>query len=242
MKKILVIGESCKDVFVYCDSIRLAPDVPVPILQITETTENPGMASNVLKNIISHVSDCEIETNSGWENISKTRYIHAKSNHSFFRVDSSEKIKRIDLNQINLDYEYIVIADYNKGYLSEDDILKICKSHSRVFLDTKKILGPWAQSAMYIKINDYEYRNSMPYITDNFKDKIIHTKGGDGCEFQGKEFLVENIEVIDTSGAGDSFMAALVVKYSQTEDIIESINFANACASEIVRHRGVGVI
>ena len=31
MKSILVIGESSRDVFVYCDALRLCPDVPVPV-------------------------------------------------------------------------------------------------------------------------------------------------------------------------------------------------------------------
>ena len=34
MSRVLVVGESCKDVFVYCDAMRLAPDVPVPVLRL----------------------------------------------------------------------------------------------------------------------------------------------------------------------------------------------------------------
>ena len=47
MTKILVIGESCLDEFVYCDAERLAPDLPIPILEIKEVRKNPGMAMNV---------------------------------------------------------------------------------------------------------------------------------------------------------------------------------------------------
>jgi bifunctional ADP-heptose synthase (sugar kinase/adenylyltransferase) len=32
MSSILVIGETCRDVFVYCDSNRLCPEAPVPVL------------------------------------------------------------------------------------------------------------------------------------------------------------------------------------------------------------------
>jgi sugar/nucleoside kinase (ribokinase family) len=66
--------------------------------------------------------------------------------------------------------------------------------------------------------------------------------GGDGCEFQGKRYAVNRSEVKDTSGAGDSFMAALCVKFLDTQDIYDSIKFANSCASEVVKHRGVTVI
>ena len=40
MKDILVIGESCRDIFIYCDAPRLCPDIPVPVLNITNQTEN----------------------------------------------------------------------------------------------------------------------------------------------------------------------------------------------------------
>jgi sugar/nucleoside kinase (ribokinase family) len=54
--------------------------------------------------------------------------------------------------------------------------------------------------------------------------------------------VVNKAEVKDTSGAGDSFMAALCIKFLETKDIYESIKFANSCASEVVRHRGVTTI
>ena len=66
--------------------------------------------------------------------------------------------------------------------------------------------------------------------------------GGLGCEFQGKRYSVDKVEVKDTSGAGDSFMAALCVNFLETQNIHESIKFANLCASEVVKHRGVTTI
>ena len=66
--------------------------------------------------------------------------------------------------------------------------------------------------------------------------------GGDGCEYKGKRYPVNKVEVKDVSGAGDSFMAGLVVEYCRTQDIIKSIEFANKRASEVVTHRGVTVL
>lgn len=241
MKDILIIGESCRDVFVYCDSTRLAPDFPVPILKVVNQVENVGMAKNVQRNIQSYM-DCDIFTNSNWQSITKTRYVHENTNHMFVRVDNESDIDRVDIKNIDFDYKLIVISDYNKGFLAESDIEHICKIHPNVFLDTKKVLGSWANHAKYIKINDYEYRNSKPHISELLNNKIIHTVGGNGCLFQGKQYPVNSVDVKDTSGAGDSFMAALVIKYFQTENITESIQFANLCASEVVKHRGVTVI
>lgn len=242
MTRISVIGESCKDIFVYCDAIRLAPDVPVPVLRTIHTEENPGMAANVFRNINSRLIDCSLHTNPGWETITKTRFMHDNSNHMFFRVDSKSDIIRINLEKLDLTSELIVISDYNKGFLTEADIGWICDHHPNVFLDTKKILGDWASNANFIKINDFEYKNSKDMITPTLNKKIIHTVGQSGCNFQGENFPVTKHEIRDTSGAGDSFMAALVLEFLVSQDIIKSIKMANQAASEVVQHRGVGVI
>lgn len=242
MKKILVIGESCRDVFVYCNSNRLCPEAPVPVLNIVDQRENPGMAGNVRRNIESIYGKVEIHTNKDWYEITKTRYVHQETNHMFFRVDTTQEIKRTNVKKIDLNCEVVVISDYNKGFLAEEDIEYICSNHDNVFIDTKKILGDWISKAKYIKINDYEYSNSESFITNEMSSKIIHTMGGLGCEYQGKRYPTKKVEVKDLSGAGDTFMASLVVKYVDTEDIIQSIRYANQCASKVVSQKGVATI
>ncbi|TSD03476.1 MAG: putative carbohydrate kinase [Parcubacteria group bacterium Athens0714_16] len=244
MKKILVIGESCRDIFVYCKAERLAPDLPIPVLNIIEQKENPGMAANVERNIRGIFSNVDLYTNEKWQEVTKTRYIHRDTNHIFIRVDTDHHIPRVKVESILLSkYDIIAISDYNKGFLHEEDMAYIFEHHNNVFIDTKKILGDWAVKAKFIKINNYEYERSKPYISSEVADKIIHTKGEHGSIFKGKIYPVaQKVEVKDTSGAGDSFFAALVVKYAETESIESAIAFANECASQVVRHKGVSVI
>lgn len=243
MKKILVVGESCLDVFVYCRAERLCPDIPVPALRIVKQTENPGMAKNVERNIRSIMDDCSIVTNKNWRTVTKTRYMDLISNHMFIRVDTDHKIKRVNVREVPLDYDILAVSDYNKGFLTEEDIKYLCEHHNNVFVDTKKILGDWATKAKFIKVNNFEYKRSEPYIVGAIANKIICTKGELGCTFIGKSYPVLNkVEVKDTSGAGDSFFAALLVKYAETGNIKKAIIFANKCASEVVQHKGVSVI
>ena len=241
-KKILVIGDSCRDVHIYCSSDRMCPDKPVPILKIIDQNDNPGMAKNVYRNIKTMVNSCDIVTNSNWYNITKSRYIHKSTNHMFMRVDSSEEMKRINLSEISYDYDIVVVSDYDKGFLTESDIATICERHPSVFLDSKKILGPWALKAKFIKINNYEYHRSERFLTSDLDAKIIKTSGESGCYYIGERFPVEQQDVIDVSGAGDSFMAGLVIEYSKSGDVRTAIRFANECASKVVRQKGVSVI
>ena len=51
MIKITIIGETCNDIFIYCNSSRLSPEAPVPVLNPIHTTTNKGMSGNVMSNI-----------------------------------------------------------------------------------------------------------------------------------------------------------------------------------------------
>mgnify|MGYP003645876453 CR=1 FL=1 len=133
----------------------------------------------------------------------------------FIRVDDSPPTPQIDISSIDYNYDIIVISDYDKGFLSTEDINIICKNHSCVFLDTKKPLGSWAEDVAFIKINNKEYNNPLNKISTKLHNKLIRTAGPQGCFYQGKQFPVREVDIKDVSGAGDTFLAGLVVKYLQ---------------------------
>lgn len=62
---------------------------------------------------------------------------------------------------------------------------------------------------------------------------------GKGCKYMDKEFNVDEVEVRDNSGAGDSFISALAIEYCRTNDIETAILYGNACATVAVQHKGV---
>ena len=183
----------------------------------------------------------DIATNKNWTDTTKTRYVDFRTNSIVVRIDIKDKIlKRCNLNEISFDeYSAIVISDYNKGFLTEEDIEEISKRHPVTFLDTKKILGSWCENIKFIKINEFEYERTKHMLNDQLLTKMIITLGPDGAKFNDKIYSVPKVEIKDTSGAGDTFIAALVTKYVETEDIDESIKFANACATKVVQKKGV---
>ncbi len=48
--RILVIGDSCTDIFVYGNATRLCPEAPAPVFEPSRTVTNDGMAGNVRAN------------------------------------------------------------------------------------------------------------------------------------------------------------------------------------------------
>lgn len=244
MSKILVIGDSCLDEFVYCSCERLSPEAPVPVLDVLYKVSNPGMAANVVQNLLALDHEPVLITNSDATTFTKTRYVEHKTNHIFLRIDSQKKVERIkDLYSISLrNYCAVIISDYNKGFLTESDIKYIAQNHPLTFLDSKTRLGDWAKAITFIKINEKEYLASKDYIDNNLYNNTIITLGENGAKFKDNIYPTEKVDVIDLSGAGDSFLAGLVLSYRKTKSIEKAIKFANKCAASVVSQRGVAVI
>jgi len=245
--RILVIGDSCKDIFEYGTCNRLSPEAPVPVFNLVNSTENGGMAINVKNNIASLGCDVDICTNRGWESITKTRLIDLRTNHMFMRLDCNEgKYRKISQNILkSIDYksyDCIVVSDYDKGFLSEKDIKYISKQHPLVFLDTKKIIGDFCNDIFTIKINIHEYQASKQNISADLEEKIIVTLGHKGCRYRGVTYPVPKTEVKDVSGAGDTFLAGLVFEYSKSGSMEKAVIFANECATKVVQKRGVSIV
>ena len=251
---ILVIGDSCTDVFIYGETARLSPEAPVPVLNPLTQISNDGMARNVVNNIESLQSNVYSITNNN--GIRKVRYVDKKSNQLVLRVDEHDYCDRIlkkDLTRIKnnkltvmgntIEVDAIIVSDYCKGFLEEDDIQYICETNTDVFVDTKKKLGDWINSTTFIKINSIEYKQNKNFFKNNsIMNKTIVTKGNEGCLFQDKIYPTEDVQVKDISGAGDTFVAGLVVEYVRTKDIIKAISFAQECTKIVVQKHGVSVV
>jgi bifunctional ADP-heptose synthase (sugar kinase/adenylyltransferase) len=243
--KILVIGESCMDVYQYGKCTRLCPEAPAPVFAPNcKKITNAGMSMNVYNNLLSLGSKAQIVTNLEWEKITKIRFVDSATNYILMRVDSNDDVENIcGLSEINFEeYSAVVISDYNKGYLTEKDINYISDNHPVTFLDTKKILGDWCSSVKFIKINENELERTKHRLDPELLDKLIITLGAKGCQHKDKTYPVPLVEMKDAAGAGDTFVAALAFKYVETEDIIESILFANQSATKVVQKKGVSIV
>lgn len=239
--KVLVIGDSCTDVFVYGYCKRLCPEGPVPIFEPSRTITNMGMSGNVVANLKAMGAE-KVELVTNKEQITKTRYVEEKANHLIIRIDSNDKVsnsfdvKRVPFN----DYDAVIVSDYDKGFLSLADLKMISDSHPLTFIDTKKPLGPEMSGYTFIKINEVEWENCKGQTYEMWSDKLIVTMSERGAMYDGITYPVNNdIEVRDLSGAGDTFMAALVISYLKTNSIEVSIQYANDCATKVVQKRGV---
>jgi bifunctional ADP-heptose synthase (sugar kinase/adenylyltransferase) len=171
--------------------------------------------------------------------ITKTRFVEKKSNHMFIRFDEGENNIDKFLNDIDFSlYDFVIVSDYDKGFLSNDDLINISKSSKLSILDSKRKLSPEIiKNFTFIKLNEKELQNNIEF--QSF-DNIITTLGSVGSMYGGKIYESPNPqETIDVSGAGDTFTSSFILKYHETKDIEQSIIFANKMSSIVVSKRGV---
>lgn len=231
--KILLIGDNCEDIYSYGTVNRISPEAPVPVFLHDFTISKPGMAGNVLENLKTLGLDVKFITGSNTSK--KTRIIDTRSNQHLIRIDNDFKSQPIDIRSIDcFDYNAIVISDYNKGVVDSKLILDIrSKYNGPMFLDTKKNdLSKFHN--IFIKINELEFRN---LVKDT--DSLIVTLGNKGARYNNITYPVSSVEVVDITGAGDTFLSALTFKYCTSGNIIEAIKFANKAAAITVQHFGV---
>ena len=239
--KVLLVGEVCTDEFVYCKADRLSPEAPVPVLNPIKTVSNSGMSGNVYQNLMA--LDPELSITHIYQNnqIIKRRFIEEKSNHMFIRFDEGEDIvKSFDMELINDEYDMVIVSDYNKGFLTDEHLFQLSEISNLSIIDSKRKLNPMiAQKFTFVKVNEQEYKNNQQL---SFLENIIITLGRSGAKYNNLDIpSPDPKETIDVSGAGDTFVASFILKYYRTEDIYNSILFANEVCSEVVGKRGVTV-
>jgi len=247
---ILLIGDYCEDRLVLLKCDHLSPEMAIPVAKVIEEVSSPGMAGNVLNNLRSICPTCNVLFLTQDEEIIKTKYVEKSSNHQFIRIDKEANSKPATISSIlkfiSKDLDAVVISDYNKGYLTESvmqDIFELCfRLGIPTFVDSKKQSANWSSLATWVKINNSEFQKSPEW--EKYCQNLIVTKGEEGSYYYNhltdSELFIPatKVAVSDLAGAGDTYFAAFIIKYIQTDDIEISMKFANYAAGIAVSKRG----
>jgi D-beta-D-heptose 7-phosphate kinase/D-beta-D-heptose 1-phosphate adenosyltransferase len=232
--KILLIGDNCTDIYHYGTIDRLSPEAPVPIFVPTHKEERDGMAGNVYNNL--ETLGCYVNYLFG-ETSTKTRLIDSRSKQQIVRIDSDVISDPITFDTAIPDiYDAVVISDYNKGTVSYELMEEVIATvKCPVFIDTKKtdlarLEGAW------VKINELEYGKIKSGCSG-----LIVTKGSRGAQTvcHSIDISAPQVEVVDVTGAGDTFLSALAYQYVNTGSIEQAIKFAVAASAVTVQRLGV---
>jgi len=233
--KILLIGDSCYDIYRYGNVNRISPEAPIPVFDYTHEEVKKGMASNVHENLQALGAQVHIVTEFIEE---KIRYVDKKSGHQLLRVDQKiGKGSYSDTNHIPYEkYDAIVISDYGKGFFDRRDYETIRGNFDGpIFIDTKDTYLDFYEGAI-VKINQHEYEKS----DKGFRlENLIVTYGGEKVTWQDKTFYPPKVDAHDVCGAGDTFLSALAFEYIRKNSLEDAIEFAMKASAITVQHVGV---
>jgi len=186
--------------------------------------------------------------------IIKTRIMNSETAKQIVRIDNREKYAEGDLQRYKnkcyyynfVDFDAIVVSDYNKGIINHEIIERLNKVKCPVFVDTKKKdLSVWKHvEKCFVKINSKEYANS---INAHSLKNLIVTEGENGCSYYIEGILnsfskTREVEKADVVGAGDCFLAGFVTLAMEGHDVEKCLNFANKVASFSVTQIGTSVV
>lgn len=230
--KILLIGDNCTDIYQYGSVDRISPEAPVPVFVPIEKVEREGMAGNVYLNL--KKLGCNVDLVCGHAS-KKTRLVDIRSKQQILRIDEDVTSTPVDIVD-GKGYDAIVISDYNKGVVDYRLIEHLAKTALiPVFIDTKK-KDLRSLNGLYIKINELEYNSAITMAADEW---LITTHGKFGAMYKGVMYPAPDVgEVTDVCGAGDTFLAALVYKFLETDNMHQAIEFANKASAITVQHFG----
>ena len=245
--KILLVGDSCSDIYVFGNCDRLSPEAPVPVFRESSRKVIPGMTINVAESLTNLGSKVSVITNK--RKIKKTRFVDRLSSQHILRVDDEEaveEITNIKIDQIDPEaYDALVLSDYDKGFLPFKSAQKLCDKFVEksvpVFVDSKKVNLSCYEGAI-IKINKHE-KMQVKKMPDS--SSLITTLGSQGADYENEHFPPYQTKVSDkhghrdVCGAGDAFLAALVHRFLRNgKDLKEAISFSNKCAAIVVGYFG----
>lgn len=186
----------------------------------------------------------------------KTRIIESESHRQIMRLDNRSRFSEGDIQRYkNKCYFYnakkfdaVVVSDYNKGLIDEDIIERLAHEDLKcpIFIDTKNPdMSRWKHirhKNVIFKVNQKEWNaikvqhphEMFPFVVTSSEDGARYIKNNNNHHFPTEP--VANGSVI---GAGDVFLAALVVKYLETDgDLFGAIVYANKVAKKSVQKFG----
>ncbi len=232
--RILVIGDFIQDVYTFGAAVRLCPEAPVPVLIPQIERESLGGAGLVWEQL--------------WELGADTlaRFGSKSSKHRYFA--GNHLICRVDNDGIGVGWDAplepsiewadaFVIADYGKGAMTRELAEQLVATRKRLFVDAKHHWKWYQGHNTFVFPNEHE----AP-IAEGLFVQVIKKLGARGCEWGHLKFSATVSEVVDTTGAGDVFLAGFVYAVSLGLRAESCLRFANAIAGESCRHVGTYVV
>lgn len=143
---------------------------------------------------------------------------------------NEEEIKKADIVLLQLEIPLETI-NYVVNFCFENNVRVLLNPAPAIRLD-KEII----EKSTYLTPNEHEYKivfdtdESIEEVLKKYPNKLVITEGRNGARFyDGKEVKhvsCINVDVQDTTGAGDTFNGALSVAITEGKDLYTAVEYA----------------
>lgn len=180
-----------------------------------------------------------------------------------YQVSSASRLFLMMKHEVDLaSYDIILVSDYDKGTVTHELARLLIDSGTTVVVDSKRSNLSMYRGAFALNVNAEEYSvqsSSRFYNVNTLFENIIVTHGSEPTELMQlqslesdlsgvkessyetrvEQFSVNQVEVVDTIGCGDTHAAAFAVGLSREKgNVRDSIIYANRCATVAVQKQG----
>ena len=253
MSEIIVVGDSITDIYSHV-SEKTNPENDSPAYLIKKRKETRGGASNVVKcleGLGNEVIDLTMGLTTKERIFLDDKYICRLDDDKILSMSSifyAETLKLIK----NSSAEYVVVSDYNKGYLTKNFCYELEQLGKKLILDIKPNHLKWFKTPFLIKPNLKELREMTKInnykiagmkLAKKKKCYVLVTLGSKGmCLFSKTGMLTyfspEKTKCIDVTGAGDTVISVLTHFLTNNKDIIWATKAANIAGAISVSKNG----
>ncbi|MEO0144327.1 MAG: PfkB family carbohydrate kinase [candidate division WOR-3 bacterium] len=240
--------------------------IEVDILGIVGNDENGNELLNLLKEKNFHLNYI-IKI----DNITTTKIRVISRNQHLLRIDF-EEVKALNreienkviniIEEIVKNYDLVIVSDYNKGLITEKISQIVINMSKFTIIDPKGRNWNKYKGANIITPNVKELSEGLNISLEN-EDKILEeagkiavkkfnfgsiliTRSEKGLSYIDNKTILhvptKQSEVYDVSGAGDTVVAALAFGIICNLNVREILEFANLCASIVIKHLGTYAI
>lgn len=240
MKKlhVLVLGESFVDIFISGPSFRCSPESGAPVILNPTRTTYEGGAKNTANNLGALGALVDMTTNS--QELRKTRVQLGSTDVA--RIDEETSVQ--PMTEIHGDmgkYDAIVFSHYNKGFLTRKFVQTVIQNATSMgiltFADTRPEDFEWFKDATLVKMDGRAAAFTWP-------ENVVVTAGSEGAyTYEPKtQHPTQEVYPAYVAGAGDSFVAGLVMKYLRTKNLRYAVQYANKVARVAVARPGISIV
>lgn len=238
---IAVLGDAFIDKYHIGTSNRLSAEVPIPVVNITETFNIDGGALNVRANLRALGVDGLYLFKSNQTYPIKNRLV--VDNHQLARWDENDYTTPYTLDDLKAlpRLDALIVADYGKGAIQPNLINAIAanvqETGLQVFVDTKQDPMPWLDVLDVVMFPNLKEYNQFKTKYEWFPDVVLK-QGPLGISLVnfGKVVLTspsKATNIVSVNGAGDTVIAAFSVAMQSGADVGYCLDYANAAAAVV---------